>query len=85
MKTVGLVLFIVVCVLLILFDLLMILSMIPFSRWEDRKNRKRRRKNLRKAAKRNVNGTTHTRTLPPSLVARCSGNDSMSVQTRAHM
>ena len=55
MKTVGLVLFIVVCVLLILFDLLMILSMIPFSRWEDRKNRKRMRKNLRKATKRNVN------------------------------
>ena len=55
MKTVGLVLFIVVCVLLILFDLLMILSMIPFSRWEDRKNRKRMRKNLRKATKQNVN------------------------------
>ena len=55
MKTGGLVLFIVVCVLLILFDLLMILSMIPFSRWEDRKNRKRMRKNLRKATKRNVN------------------------------
>ena len=33
MKTVGLVLFLVVCVSLILFDLLMILSMIPFSRW----------------------------------------------------
>ena len=55
MKTVGLVLFLVVCVLLILFDLLMLLSMIPFSRWEDRKNRKRMRKNLRKATKRNVN------------------------------
>ena len=54
MKTVGLVLFLVVCVLLILFDLLMILSMIPFSRWEGRKNRKRRRKNLRKAVNRNV-------------------------------
>ena len=55
MKTVGLVLFLVVCVSLILFDLLMILSMIPFSRWEDRKSRKRMRKNLRKAEKRNVN------------------------------
>ena len=55
MKTIGVVLFLVVCVFLILFDLLMILSMIPFSRWEDRKSRKRMRKNLRKATKRNVN------------------------------
>ena len=55
MKTVMLVLFLGVCVFLILFDLLMILSMIPFSRWEDRKSRKRMRKNLRKATKRNVN------------------------------
>lgn len=55
MKTIGVVLFLVVCVFLILFDLLMILSMIPFSRWEDRKSRKRMRKNLRKAKKRNVN------------------------------
>ena len=55
MKTIGVVLFLVVCVSLILFDLLMILSMIPFSRWEDRKSRKRMRKNLRKATKRNVN------------------------------
>ena len=55
MKTIGVILFLVVCVFLILFDLLMILSMIPFSRWEDRKNRKRMRKNLRKATKRNVN------------------------------
>lgn len=54
MKTIGVVLFLVVCVSLILFDLLMILSMIPFSRWEDRKSRKRMRKNLRKAKKRNV-------------------------------
>ena len=54
MKTIGEVLFLVVCVSLILFDLLMILSMIPFSRWEDRKSRKRMRKNLRKAKKRNV-------------------------------
>lgn len=54
MKTIGVVLFLVVCVFLILFDLLMILSMIPFSRWEDRKSRKRMRKNLRKAKKRNV-------------------------------
>ena len=55
MKTVGLVLFVVVCVFLILFDFLMILSMIPFSKWGDHKNRKRMRKNLRKAEKRNVN------------------------------
>ena len=54
MKTIGVVLFLVVCVFLILFDLLMILSMIPFSRWEDRKSRKRMRKNPRKAKKRNV-------------------------------
>ena len=54
MKTIGVILFLVVCVFLILFDLLMILSMIPFSRWEDRKSRKRMRKNLRKAKKRNV-------------------------------
>ena len=54
MKTVGLVLFIVVCVLLILFDLLMILSMILFSRWEDRKNRKRARKDQRVEAQKTV-------------------------------
>ena len=55
MKTIGAVLFLVVCVLLILFDFVMILSMIPFSRWKDRKDRERRRKNLRKTTKRNVN------------------------------
>ena len=54
MKTVGLVLFLVVCVLLIIFDLLMILSMIPFSKWKDRKDRKRARKDLRKEAKKTV-------------------------------
>lgn len=54
MKTVGLVLFLAVCVLLILFDLLMILSMIPFSKWKDRKDRKRTRKDLRKEAKKTV-------------------------------
>lgn len=52
MKTVGLALFLVVCVLLIIFDLLMILSMIPFSKWKDRMDRKRNRKDLRKGTKR---------------------------------
>ena len=55
MKTVILVLFLAVCVFLILFDLLMILSMIPSSKWKDRKKRKRMRINLRKATKQNVN------------------------------
>ena len=55
MKTVMLVLFLVVCVFLILFDLLMILSMIPFSKWKDRKNRKRSRKKPMTEAKKNVN------------------------------
>lgn len=44
MKTVILVLFLAVCVFLILFDLLMILSMILSSKWKDCKKRKRMRK-----------------------------------------